>query len=87
MSNNTEPLSNEVWMVIGKRRDGSLPDPVKMMHAEGKKGLHFTPEDAVAAMEKINEELGGEFAGVFRCELKVLENCTPKPVSLKGPGA
>jgi uncharacterized phage-associated protein len=82
-SDESMPLKNEVWMVIQKRRDGTLPNPVKMMFAEGKQGLHFTEDDAVQAMEAINEELSGEFAGVFRCSIEVLENCTPKPASLK----
>lgn len=71
-------MQNEVWMVIQKRRTGVLPDPVKVMFAKGEQGLHFSHKDAVDAMEKINEELGGEFAGVFRCLLEVTEDCTPK---------
>lgn len=73
-------LKNEVWLVIQKRRDGSLPDPVKCMHVEGRQALHFGEEEAVAAMKAVNTELGGNFAGVFRCLLEVVEDKTPSDV-------
>jgi hypothetical protein len=46
-------------------------------HAEGEQGLQFDEESAFAAAEKINEELGGEFAAVYRCELTVVERVVP----------
>lgn len=70
-------LKNEVWMVIQRRQDGALPDPVKCLHAAGRQALHFTEEDAIAAMGAINAELGGDFAGVYRCLLEVVEDKTP----------
>lgn len=70
-------LKNEVWLVIQKRHDGSLPDPVKHMFAKGEQALHFAEEDAIAAMELINKELGGSFAGVYRCLIEVVEDRTP----------
>ena len=70
-------LKNEVWMVIQRRQDGALPDPVKCMFAKGGQALHFTEDDAMAAMKAVNAELGGNFAGVYRCLLEVIEDKTP----------
>ena len=70
-------MKTEVWMVIQKRQDGKLPDPVKMMYVGGYQGLQYTEEDAVEAMHAINSHLGGEYAGVFRCVIEVCEDKTP----------
>ena len=70
-------MKTECWMVIAKRKDGDLPDPVKHMYAEGRQSLHFSYAEAVTAMYAVNSELGGDFAGVFRCLLKVVEDKTP----------
>lgn len=66
-------LKNEVWLVMQKRNDELMPDPVKCMYADGEQALHFSEEDAVIAANAVNAELGGNFAGVFRCLLEVVE--------------
>ena len=70
-------MKTECWMVIAKRNDGNLSDPVKKMYAEGEQCFHLTEMDAIVAMDKVNKELGGNFAGVFRCIIKVVEDRTP----------
>ncbi len=70
-------MKYECFMVIGKRQDGNLPDPVKKMYADGEQAFHLDEMSAIVAMAKVNRELGGNFAGVFRCILKVVEDRTP----------
>ena len=70
-------VENEVWAVLGKRRDGGLPSPVKAMCVPCMQWVHHQERTAVEAREAVNSYLEGNYAGVFRCLLRVVEDVTP----------
>jgi hypothetical protein len=67
-------LRTEAWMVIQKRTDGALPDPVKMSYVSFQQGLHFVLEDGLEALGVISRfnNLPNTY-GLFRIEIEVME--------------
>ena len=70
-------VEHEVWAVLGKRRDGTLPSPVKSMSAPERDWLYHTEEEALEARDAVTQYYGREYAGVFRCLIRVVEDVTP----------
>lgn len=69
-------LRTEAFMVLVKRGDGRLPDPVKMSYSDGEQGLHFIIEEAQLACDILNENTPYQHPrsyGVFRVEVEVME--------------
>ena len=69
-------MKTEAWMVLVKRKDGALPDPVKMCFKPCEQGLYFVEDEAHSACQYLN---GGmpyrhpKSYGVFRVEVEVME--------------
>lgn len=70
-------VKHEVWAVLGKRRDGGLPSPVKAMSAPERDWLYHTEEEALEARDAVTYYYGRAHAGVFRCLIRVVEDVTP----------
>ena len=70
-------VEHEVWAVLGKRRDGGLPSPVKAMSAPERDWLYHTEEEALEARDAVTRYYGEDYAGVFRCLIRVVEDVTP----------
>lgn len=65
-------VEHEVWAVLGKRQDGGLPSPVKSMSAPDRDWLYHSEVDALEAQDAVTRYYGREYAGVFRCLLRVV---------------
>lgn len=70
-------VEHEVWAVLGKRRDGTLPSPVKSMSAPERDWLYHTEEEALEARDAVTQYYGREYAGVYRCLLRVVSEVKP----------
>jgi len=70
-------VEHEVWAVLTKRRDGTLPSPVKSMSAPDRVWLYHSEVDALEARDAVTSYYGEEYAGVFRCLLRIVEDVTP----------
>lgn len=70
-------VEHEVWAVLGKRRDGGLPSPVKSMSAPERDWLYHTETESLEARDAVTQYYGEDYAGVFRCLIRVVEDVTP----------
>ena len=68
---------HEVWAVLAKRQDGGLPSPVKAMCVPRTQWVHNCKSTAVEAKEAVNSCLDGNYAGVYRCLLRVVSEVKP----------
>ena len=68
-------LRTEAWMVLVRRKDDALPDPVKVCYRPFEQGLHWTLEEAQTAHKAIEGEMPygmKQCHGVFRVEIEVM---------------
>ena len=58
--------------MIARPAYGGLPDPINSMSAPDRDWLYHTQEDAIEARDAVTQYYGEEYAGVFRCLLRVI---------------